>query len=293
MSDRKIQWHPGFVAAMALELLENKDSLIFQNEYNLNTRPLAVDLLIIKKEPSVQIANEVGAFFKGYNIMEYKSPEDQLGIDAFFKALAYASLYKSYGKTEDERKADDITVSLLRETKPMGLFRYFEEHGYRITGRGKGIYYIEGKIPFLMQIVVTGELDKTVHTWLRALSEKLEREDMKQLLDKIRQLSGKEERELADSVLEVSIEANKHIIEKWKEGDDMCHALMELMEPQLLLREKEGLEKGIEKGIEKGLHKGIQGTVDVLRELGYPDSEVQEIVTKKYALTIEEAKEYF
>lgn len=39
----------------------------------------------------------------------------------------------------------------------------------------------------------------------------------------------------------------------------MSQALMEIMEPQLLLREKEGIQKGIQ--------KGIQGTVDVLRDL--------------------------
>ena len=42
--------------------------------------------------------------------MEYKSPKDHLDIDAFYKALAYAGLYKAYGKAADERKEDDVTV---------------------------------------------------------------------------------------------------------------------------------------------------------------------------------------
>ena len=40
-----------------------------------------------------------------------------------------ACLYKAYGKTVDERKADDITVSLIREEKPEGTLSYFKEHG--------------------------------------------------------------------------------------------------------------------------------------------------------------------
>lgn len=76
MNSKKIQWHPGFVAAMNLEFALSRDGLVFQKEYNLNTRPLAVDLLIIKKEASVQIDNEIGTIFRGHNIMEYKSPED-------------------------------------------------------------------------------------------------------------------------------------------------------------------------------------------------------------------------
>ncbi len=39
MSDTKIQWHPGFVSAMNLELCENRTDLIYEKEYNLNTKP--------------------------------------------------------------------------------------------------------------------------------------------------------------------------------------------------------------------------------------------------------------
>lgn len=62
MNDKKIQWHPGFVAAMNLELKENKNDMVFEKEHNLNTKPLAVGLLVIKKEASVHISNEIGAF---------------------------------------------------------------------------------------------------------------------------------------------------------------------------------------------------------------------------------------
>ena len=39
---------------------------------------------------------------------------------------------KSYGDTVDERRADDITVFIIREAKPEGLFRYFEDHGIEV-----------------------------------------------------------------------------------------------------------------------------------------------------------------
>ncbi len=95
MKDTKIQWHPGFVAAMNLEFAKDRERLIFEKEYNLNTKPLEIDLLVIRKDSSVRISNEIGSLFKGHNIMEYKSPEDGLDIDDFYKAGAYASLYKS------------------------------------------------------------------------------------------------------------------------------------------------------------------------------------------------------
>lgn len=289
MRDRKVQWHPGFVAAMSLELAENRENLVFEKEYNLNTKPLEIDLLVIKKEASVQIGNEIGAFFLGHNIMEYKSPEDHLDIDAFYKALAYAGLYKAYGQTVDERKEDDVTVSLLRESRPERLFQYFAEHGYMVSNPYKGIYYIKGKNMFPVQIVATGELDKAEHTWLGALSEKLKKQDMTELLKKIRQLTGKNDRELADSVLEVSIGANRQIVEELKGDASMCQALMEIMEPQLLLRD----EEKINEGLQKGLQKGIQGTIDALRKFGHGDLEIKETIIEEYGLSEEEAERYF
>ena len=46
MKETKIQWHPGFVAAMNLEFARNRQGLIFEKEYNLNLRPLEIDLLV-------------------------------------------------------------------------------------------------------------------------------------------------------------------------------------------------------------------------------------------------------
>lgn len=289
MKDTKVQWHPGFVAAMNLEFAQNRDDLIFEKEYNLNTKPLEIDLLVVKKSASVYISNEIGKLFRGHNIMEYKSPEDHLDIDAFYKTGAYASLYKSYGKTVDEIKADDITVSMVRELRPEGLFRYFKENGYSMSNPYKGIYYIEGNVLFPTQIIVTKELNRETHIWLKALSEKLGKEDIQKLLDGINQLTEKMDRELADSVLEVSIGANKQVIEELVQGDDsMCQALMEIMEPVMQLRDQENVEKGLK----TGLKKGIQVTIDTLREFGHGEEEIKAAIMRKYDITAEEVESY-
>ncbi len=281
MKDMKIQWHPGFVAAMNLELRQNRDDLVFEKEHNLNTKPLEIDLLIIRKDSSVHISNEIGSFFRGHNIIEYKSPKDHLDIDVFYKVGAYASLYKSYGKTLDERKANDITVSIVREIKPEGLFRYFKEHGCCILSSECGIYYIEGEVLFPTQIIVTKELDIEKHTWFRVLSENVEEKDVVRLLDRIKNLTEKDDKDMADSVLWVMVEANQQIVEEWKGDADMFDALMEIVEPQVRLRE------------EKVRKEGIRGTVDVLKELGHGESEIKTVIIKKYGLSADETREYF
>ncbi len=280
MNDTKIQWHPGFVAAMDLELREYRDDLVFEKEYNLNTKPLEIDLLIIKKEVSVRISNEIGRFFRGHNILEYKSPDDHLDIDTFFKTIAYASLYKSYGKTLDGIKADDVTVSIIREAKPAGLFQYFKEHGYSISSPCRGIYYIEGPFPFPAQIVATGELEEKSHTWLRALSKRMDRESLRNLLEKISQITEKNDREMANSILEVSIEANRKMIEGLMGDDSMFETLMEIMEPKIdEIRKEERKE-------------GIQSTINILRRLKHNDPEIKSEIMKQYQLTEEEASVY-
>ena len=153
--------------------------------------------------------------------MEYKSPGDELNIDTFYKCGAYASLYKSYGETVDGRTAEDITVSIVRQNKPAGLFGYFKEHRIRVMNPYRGIYYVMDAVLFPTQIVVTKELDKKEHAWLTALSEGLEKQDMKELLEIVDALTQKLDRELADAVLEVSIRANRKIVEELK-GMKVC-----------------------------------------------------------------------
>ena len=248
MDELKIQWHPGFVAAINLELAENRDDLVYEKEYNLNMKPLEIDLLVIKKTQDVRIKNEIGRLFQGHNILEYRSPDDHLDIDFFYKAGAYASLYKAYGETVDERKAEDITVTLVREAKPEGLFRYFKDHRTKVSNPYPGISYVLDKVLFSTQIIVTRELDGRNHGWLKSLSDKLKRQEMEALLKRARSLSGKLDRELADAVLEVSVKANREIVEELKGDEAMCQALLEIMEPEInqivrQVTEKERQEK--------------------------------------------------
>ena len=280
MKETKIQWHSAFVSAMNLDLGPDRDDLIFEKEYNLNTKPLEIDLLVIKKAGFVQIASEIGKLFKGHNIMEYKSPEDHLDIDTFYKTLAYACLYKSYGKTVDAIKAEDITISILREAKPIELFRYLEGHGCKVTKVYGGVYYVEGKTWFPTQIVVTGELNQEAHIWLKGLSGNLEKSDIQKMMNERKHMTEKADRELADSVLEVSISANRKIVEELIGDESMYEALMEIMEPRIKQRE------------DAIMKKGIQDTVDTLRDFGHKDAEIKTAIIKRYNLSLEEAEDY-
>lgn len=46
----KTYWHPAFYADIQIELSEDADNLEFENEHQLGTNPMEIDVLIIKKE---------------------------------------------------------------------------------------------------------------------------------------------------------------------------------------------------------------------------------------------------
>ncbi len=243
MADKKIQWHPGFAAAVNLELSANREDLIYEREYNLNTKPLAVDLLVIKKDKGVDLENEIGKLFRGHNILEYKSPDDSLNIDTFYKSEAYACLYKAYGEAVDLRQAGDITVTIVRERRPEGLFKYFDTHGIRVKKAYKGIYYVLDSVLFPTQVIVTKELEPGEHIWLKSLSSQLGVQEIRELLEWVEGLAEEGEKRLAEAVLEVSIRANQKAVERLRGDEGMCEALLEIMEPEINRMVKAATEK--------------------------------------------------
>ncbi len=278
---RKIQWHPGFVTGLDLELSEYQSGMTQEREYNLNTKPLAIDVLIRKNDSTAIKNNEIGRLFRRYNIIEYKSPDDHMDIDTYYKVNGYACLFKAGGDQVDSIKAEDVTISLFRHTKPKGLFRRFKREGILIVNPYPGIYYVKGNTMFSLQIVVTRELDPDKHIWLVALSGRLKKEQVEKVLKRASQLTNQREKRLVDSVLQVCIVANQTTVEELKkEEESMCQALREIMEPELKQSMKEGMEKG------------ILATVKSLREVGQREEDIKSIIVKNFELLPAEAENY-
>ncbi len=143
---------------------------------------------------------------------------------------------------------------------------------------------------------MTKKLDQKAHAWLKALSAGLKKEDMEYLLGNVRRLTETSELEMADSVLEVSLKANKQMVQELIGDGNMYEALMELMEPQLTVRDQtkleEGLRQGRREGRQEGLRKGIRGTVDALRKFGVKDEEIKMTIIENYGISEEDAKDY-
>ena len=294
---QKLQWHPAFAAALEMELLENKDDLEFEREHNLNRKPLLIDCLVIKKKKNIVIKNEIGKFFRKYNIIEYKSARDSLSIDDVAKTQGYAHLYKAYGESVNAVRFDEVAVTLIRESKPIGLFKHFEENSYMVSNPYKGIYYIESGLKFPTQIIVGKELTHENHKWFNLLSDKVTKQEMARVIEYSRDVKSKNERELIDAIFEVSALANKNVVEELKMGDeDMCQALMEIMKPEIdeirLQERRETTERVERETTERVTERAIKVAVEMLRSLNLGNAEIKEALQKNYNLSEEEAFSY-
>ena len=240
----KIQWHPAFYGAAELEFRENKEDLIFEREYNLSKEPIRTDLLIIKKATEAKIQNEIGEIFRTYNVIEYKSPEDGLTIDDYFKTIGYACLYKGLGETVNQIPAEQLTVSLVRDVYPLELISELTRMGLEVTETHRGIYYVTGNVQFPTQIVVTSRLDSELHRWLKALTIRLSRVDAEGFVKAAKELTEPGDKNNADAVFEVSATANRALYDELRRDPYMCNALREIMKEEMEEEKEKGKEIG-------------------------------------------------
>ena len=248
-SPEKIQWHPAFAAAIGLEFRDDYKDVIIQQEYNLSKEPIRIDLLISRTDGNFRrFNNEIGHIMKSYNIIEYKSPEDSFNIDDYYKTIGYAGLYKGMGEYVNKIPAREVTVSMFCTRKPVKMFNMLKEDGAIIEQRYPGVYYITGNTLFPVQIVVGKELNSTLHSGLRVLSDSADREDVETFLQNSVKTSEPWEREDIDAVLQASVSANKELYEEIRRDSGMCQALRELMKDEID-KEIEGAEAGIIKNM--------------------------------------------
>lgn len=232
IEDKK-QWHPAFCAAIELEFREDKEALQYEREHNLSKKPLQIDLLVIKKEPNKKLKNEIGDFFLGHNIMEYKSPGDNLNIDDLYKVLGYACIYKSETGGLNEILDTDITVSLIRENKPRKLFDQLSAK-YKMEEKASGIYRVNGML-FPLQIIVTKKLDQKLHAWLHSLTRSMKYTSAENLLHNCESLENTMDKKNAGVVIDFVSNVNESLfLQILEEDEHMTDALKTLIEPELI-----------------------------------------------------------
>jgi len=270
-------WHPAFVDAMRMELFDYRDSLEFKYEHPLNTEPLRIDLLIIKKPKDLIIDKNIARIFRSDNIFEYKSPGDYLAVNDFMKVYAYANLYAAITPNVDFA---DITLTFVERRRPRKLLKYLTEtRGYKAEETSPGIYLVTGDyLP--IQIIESGKLSERENLWLKSLVKDLSAVNVGSILDKAQKLRDKAQ---LGAYLYMLSRANPR---SFLEAKNMARRKRETFEevfteagliPEWIERGRvQGLEQGLETAARNAMAKGLP--VDVIHDItGLPKNVIEQL----------------
>ena len=290
-----LQWHPAFFAGIQIELEDEADKLTFEREYALSTKPMLIDVVIIKKNTEDAIKKNIGRIFKKYNIIEYKSPDDYLSIDDFYKVYGYACFYKSSASKQDYISANELTITFVSKSYPRKMVKHLKKiKGYSIKQVDKGIYYIFGDL-FPMQLIVTSRLSPNNNLWLSSLTNDLEGHG---IINTISNEYKKHKREeLYKSMMNIIIRANKEV---FKEERDMCEAILELFEDEVNIRTAKARNEGKMEGKMEGKlegrleerKEGVKSMINSCKALGASKEKVLELLVMNSKITQDEAMDY-
>lgn len=286
-----LQWHPAFYAGIQIEFGAEANELVFENEHQLGTRPKEIDVLIIKKNSDYRIVKNIGKIFRKHNIVEYKSPEDYLGIDDYYKVYGYACLYKSDTPQTDCIKITDITISLVCHRYPRQLFVHLQSHrSLQLTKQEEGIYYVHGEL-LPTQIIITSELSANDNLWLRNLTNDLQ--NQKEINRLTAEYHKHRHNNLYRSVMNMIIRANE---QKFEEEKNMCEAIIDLFRDEwdegMKKAKEEAIQEGLRIGREQGIQQGIQGLIETCKSLGASKTVTRKMLMSKMSLKQTQAEEY-
>ena len=249
----KIEYHQGFYAAMRLEY--DSAPVEIRKELQLGDQPVRLDLLIIKLNDGETLPDPIGRFFRKYNVVEYKSPDDSLNIDDFIKAQSYAGFYKSFGRKVNEIPMKALTVSLVRHAFPRDLFSDLKDEGFAVEERSTGIFYVAGPLCFPTQVVVTSQLPAGGYEALKVLTRNARKEDIILFLQ--RSETDESYARYAAAILQVSIAANEDLYHKLEQEGVMMGAFERVFYKELA----EARNQGLSQGHSEGAHQAQEGFV--------------------------------
>ena len=113
-----------------------------------------------------------------------------------------------------------------------------------------GVYYITGIADIKMQVVVGRELKGEEFVPIRIQKKNAAEKDVRAFVKMIENLKDKHTKNLADSVMQISISENKRLYDRLLEEEpDMCAALRELMNDQIEREKSEAINIAVSNAV--------------------------------------------
>ena len=256
MSDEsggRIKFHYGFYGAVKVIYGGVRDSFSFLQEQQLGKEPVRLDMLVVRKDDACVLSDPIGSFFRKHNILDYKSPDDALSINDFYKTQGYACIYRSRS-VSGEIRGDELTVSIFRHTYPRKMFSMLAGEGHEVKSDYPGIYRVAGHLTVPAQVVVSSQLPDGEYEALKVLTRNARERDIVKFMD-----DNQDNRELSEdisAILRVSMAANEELYRRLEEESIMVGAFERFVERRLAKAREEGISVGKAEGRAEGRAEG-------------------------------------
>lgn len=239
MADEILQWHDGFHAALQIELQGESAHLNFRSEYELYKKSLRIDTVVIKDSDDTPVQKNIGKIFRKHNLIEYKSPDDYLSIDDFYKVYGYACLYQSKTEKVHDISMEDITITFVCSHYPRKMLKLLKkERNIEVVQKGRGIFLLTND-PIPMQIIVNTQLSQKENRWLGSLKRNLSMDaNIKRL---VREYKTHRESNLYQEAMDLIMRANQKTMEE--AGNMVCDAFKEIFADEWKEKERQFQEK--------------------------------------------------
>jgi hypothetical protein len=283
---KRLDWHTAFYVAMQAELEKYLHELSFEREHYITAQPLRMDILIIKKKPDVIIDKHIAEHFKGYNVIEYKSPDDSLTYSDYLKVIGDACIYQAL----EHIPIPDITLTMVCSKEPVQLVKALSKNNnYNVTEKYPGIYKIGGD-HFPIRVVVSKKLSKQDNIWIKNLNKGLTTAEVMQIKESSRKIN---QRINMEAYLDVFIKANIEklrkevsdvgfeIFREWLEEFGWDKKWVEQTQGERIEKIKEEcIAEGKAKGKTEGKAEGIEASLNILQAL--KQNEPIEVIAERY-----------
>ena len=279
MAEKRVRskFHYGFYAAMKVFYDLANAPVSYEQEKELGEEPVRLDFLIIKKHNDAVLDDPIGTFFRRVNLCEYKSPDDGLSIDDFYKAQGYGLIYKSFDRKVNELPVKDMTITLVRHAYPREMIKALRASGFIVTQPHAGIYRFEGEISIPTQLIVSSQLPAGEYYGLKLIAKGCTKSDIIKYAEK--SISAGDSNIIANAraVISVCLSVNRKLGEELREDKRMDDVIHEIFKEAFDEAEKRGIKQGLEQGVNQGANQVQERVARDMLKKNFPLSLIEEI----------------
>ena len=221
-------WHAGFEAALRIETHKYGNLVHIRTEEEIGEVPPRADFVILTEDEKLEFEKAIFKIFRRINILEYKNPHDSLNERVLRKVCGYANLYIGVAEHEDDRPADEVTLSIFRAVKNPELFDKLERDG-NLEKSAPGIYHVKGITDLPFQIIITSELDGGGYAAYRALTDRAKAADVERIIQDAEDESESVILDHYGVLLDLVMEKNPQYVNIRKGDTTMKDMLMEMV----------------------------------------------------------------